>query len=255
MCRSWVVVVHIDGYFEVHAVDGVHQCLKARQVHGYGEIHRDAQLVADDLRQLLRTAGAEGGVDLVAFAVPDGLGVPGDADAVDVAVGGIHRHQDVGVAVAVAVVAPGEQDGVEVGLALQMGGPGLGLRVLDGLLIGDRLRLVGLGGVRRDLRGTEEAEVACVQGGGHEDHEKQQPAPAAPSPAGSLCHVTIRSLPPRHHRRRRFPQMIYIMLVHYKTHRRKTQEENGVPRTGTPFFRTVRSPPARPPAPAAAAAS
>ena len=102
-------------------------------------------------------------------------------------------------------------------------------------------------------------EINCflsgVQGGGHKDHEEQQSAPAAPSPAGSLCHVTIRSLPPGHHHRRRFPQMIYIMLVHYKTHRGKTQEENGVPRTGTPFFRTVRSPPARPPAPAAAAAS
>ena len=59
----------------------------------------------------------------------------------------------------------------------------------DAAVLTDLLRFVGPGGFGGDLRGTEETEVAGIQCGGHKDHEKQQSAPAAPSPAGSLCHI------------------------------------------------------------------
>ena len=169
-----VVVVHVDGDLEVHTADGVHQRLEACQIHGHGEVHGDAQLLSHDVRQLLHAAAAEGGVDLVVFAVPDGLGVPGDADAVDAAVFRVHAQEDVGVAVAVAVVGPGEQDGVEVVLPLQVGGPGQGLRVLlRCLLPGGLVRIFGGDRLlRRYLRRTEEAEVGRVQGGGRKDGQK-----------------------------------------------------------------------------------
>ena len=99
--------------------------VKARQIHGNGVVHRDAQLVGHHLCQLGHAALAEGGVDLVGFSIPHGLGVTGDADAVDVAVHSVHSYQNVGVAVAVAVVRAGDQDGVEAALALQVGTQGL----------------------------------------------------------------------------------------------------------------------------------
>ena len=59
------------------------------------------------------------------FSIPHGFGVTGDADAVDVAVHSVHSYQNVGVAVAVAVIGAGDQDGVEATLALQVGSQGL----------------------------------------------------------------------------------------------------------------------------------
>ena len=123
------------------------------------------------------------------LSIDDGLGVPWDADTIDVVVLCIHGHQDIGVAAAIVVIHAGHQNGVEIGLALQMGRLGQGFCVLGGVFGGDLLRFVGPGGFGGDLRGTEETEVAGIQCGGHKDHEKQQSAPAAPSPAGSLCHI------------------------------------------------------------------
>ena len=125
-----IVIVHVDGHIEIHAADGLHQRLKAGQIHGNGVVHRDAQLVGHHLCQLGHAALAEGGVDLVGFSIPHGLGVTGDADAVDVAVHSVHSYQNVGVAVAVAVVRAGDQNGVEAALALQMGPQGLLGRLL-----------------------------------------------------------------------------------------------------------------------------
>ena len=87
-----VVIVHIDGDIEVHAADGLHQRLKAGQIHGNGVVHRDAQLVGHHLCQLGHAALAEGGVDLVGFSIPYGLGVTGDADAIDIAVHRVHGY-------------------------------------------------------------------------------------------------------------------------------------------------------------------
>ena len=123
------------------------------------------------------------------FPVDDGLGVPGDADAVDLSVLRVHRHQDVGVASAVAVVHTGDQNGVKIVLSLRMGGQGGGccggLRV-GLLLLGGGVLLVVLG---LDFRRPEEAVHAGVYGGGYEDDQKQGPAPTAP--AASLGHMKI----------------------------------------------------------------
>ena len=184
-----IVVIHADGDFKVHAADGIHQRGEAVQIYGYRKIHWDAQLLGDGLGQQSGPAGVIGEVDLVVLSIDDGLGVPWDADTIDVVVLRIHSHQDIGVAAAIVVIHAGHQNGVEIGLALQMGRLGQGFCVLGGVFGGDLLRFVGPGGFGGDLRGTEETEVAGIQCGGHKDHEKQQSAPAAPSPAGSLCHI------------------------------------------------------------------
>ena len=87
-----IVIVHVDGYIKIHAANGVHQRFKAGEVHGNGVVHRDAQLIGHHLRQLGHAALAEGGVDLVGFSIPYGLGVTGDADAIDIAVHRVHGY-------------------------------------------------------------------------------------------------------------------------------------------------------------------
>ena len=92
------------------------------------------------------------------LAVNDGLGVPGDAGAVYIAVHRVDGHQNIGVATAVVIVKAGKEDCVEPALALQVGTKGLlGRLFLPGLL-GIRVRGRGLGGQLRRLllRGFQE---------------------------------------------------------------------------------------------------
>ncbi len=69
----------------------------------------------------LHAAGVIGKVDLAVFAVDAGLGIPGNADPINVVVFRVDGYQYVGVASAVAVVYTGDQNGVKRGLALVMG--------------------------------------------------------------------------------------------------------------------------------------
>ena len=172
-----VVVVHVHGDIEVHAADGVHQGLKALQIHQHRVIHRDAQLFRHHVGQQLHAAGVVSGVDLVVLAVEIGLGVPGDADAGYVVVGGIQRHEDVGVASAVAVIHAGDQDGVKVLFTDIVGRDGGGdrrlcLGIILCLLSGARF-LLGL------LRGTKHAVGTGVQRGEKKDQQQKGAPPIA----------------------------------------------------------------------------
>lgn len=211
-----IVVIHADGDFKVHAADGIHQRGEAVQIYGYRKIHWDAQLLGDGLGQQSGPAGVIGEVDLVVLSIDDGLGVPGDADTIDVVVLCIHGHQDIGVAAAIVVIHAGHQNGVEIGLALQMGRLGQDFCVLGGVFGGDLLRFVGPGGFGGDLRGTEETEVA-----GHTVRRPQRPREAA---VCSSCAVSggfslpysKRSLQPRQCRGvslEKLGEKIYIILV------------------------------------------
>ena len=154
-----VVIVHIDGDIEIHAADGIHQRGKALQIDADRVIHRNTQLLRHGVGQKLRAALIIGVVDFAGLAVNDGLGVPGDADAVNVAVHRVYRHKDVGVATAVVIVKAGKEDCVEPALALQVGTKGLlGRLFLPGLLGIIRIRCRGLGGQFRRLllRGFQE---------------------------------------------------------------------------------------------------
>ena len=164
-----IVVIHVDRDLKIHTADGVHQGLKPREIHGHGKVHRDAKLFGDGVRQQVRAAGVIGEVDLVLFAVDDGLGVPGDAGAVDGTVLAVKTDEDVGVAAAVAVILAGEEDGVEIGLALLVSGLGGGLCVLK-LGVGQRLLLRCI--CLRQVRGLEKTVNAGIEGGGHNGYQQ-----------------------------------------------------------------------------------
>ena len=141
-----IVVVHVDGHIEIHAADGVHQRGKALSDPRKRCSPPGCPTASDTvLGQHGHAALVVGGVDLVGFLPSDdGLGITGDADAVDIAVHRIHSYQNVGVAAAVAVVDAGDQNGVEAALALQMGPQGLLRRPAPPRIAGGSLRVGGL---------------------------------------------------------------------------------------------------------------
>jgi len=166
-----IVIVHVDGHIEIHAADGLHQRGKALQIDADRVIHRNTQLLRHGVGQKLRAALIIGVVDFAGLAVNDGLGVPGDADAVNVAVHRVYRHKDVGVATAVVIVKAGKEDCVEPALALQVGTKGLLGRLFLRGLLGIRVRCCGLGGQLRRLllRGFQEKDLHQ-----HADGEQDQ---------------------------------------------------------------------------------
>ena len=171
-----IVVVHIDGYLEIHAADGVHQRGEALQIDADGVIHRDAQLLRNGAGQQLGAALIVGVVDLVGLAADDGLGITGNAGTVNIAVHRIHRHEDVGVAAAVVIVYAGDQNGVESALALQVGTEGLLGRLFLRGLLGIRVRCCGLGGQLRRLllRGFQEKGLHQHAGGEQDQNDDQK---------------------------------------------------------------------------------
>ena len=87
-----VIVVHVDGDLKINAADSVHQRGEALQVHADGVIHGNPQLLGDRVRQQGDSALIVGVVDFVGLTVNDGLGIPGDADAVNIAVHRVHSY-------------------------------------------------------------------------------------------------------------------------------------------------------------------
>ena len=100
------------------------------------------------------------------FTVKYSFGIPGDADAVNVFVGGIYGNQNVGVTAAVSIIHTGDQDGIKIFLSFQVGTEiFLGRSVLlTGDRGGDLLRGLRLHG-RLLLRGLKKAGSADAGGG------------------------------------------------------------------------------------------
>ena len=185
-----VFIVHVHRNVKVHAADGVHQGLEPLQVHQHRVVHRDAQLAGYRVRQQLHAPGVVGEVNFAVFPVDAGFGVPGDADAVYIAVWHVHGHQDVCVRAAVVVVPAGEQDGPELGLALVVGAEGLRLLVGEAVRNGGGVYPLDHDGVPGFLvRGPEVNPDHGVAQPDEDEQQQQGHKPGAALPAAkSGCH-------------------------------------------------------------------
>lgn len=181
-----VVVVHVQGDLDVHAVQLVHQGDEALQVHVDVVVHRHSEGLLDLLHEHIGAAVVVGVVDFGGLSGPGAVHrrVPGNGDHADLPLDGVKAHQDDGVGVAAVHVLAQQDEVIHPVPAHQ----GVGV-----LRVAHRGHHTGLSGGVRGLRlwdggGLDQQGVGNVQAhhNGGAEHQKdvkfKKQAAAAPGP-------------------------------------------------------------------------
>ena len=109
-----IVVVHILGHVELHALHQIHQLHEHLQLHLHIEIRLEADELLDPVGQGVNAVAGAGvdGVDLLDVPLLVDHGVPGDGHNVDVLLLGVVADHHEGVRVAVVLVGAHQQEGI-----------------------------------------------------------------------------------------------------------------------------------------------
>ena len=107
-----VVIIHVDGYIKIYPADGLHNGTEGIQIHRYIVIHRHTKQFGYRLGHGLALAVSVYGIDLAVFAVAQHQGIPGNGHQGGGFVVGIKAAQHNRVRPEVALIAAGEQAGI-----------------------------------------------------------------------------------------------------------------------------------------------